>query len=186
MARQYLKDGAPFGLDETKLTLEHGKNNFTDEEDQALCIDALAAFAAEGFLIGPLPLDAVEAPKLVGAFTREQESSLKRRCISDLSQPRSGGSFNDALDKKPVRDWPMTNPGTAQAAVCLILDNIDAKITKADIRSAYKNIAVDPRQRKYQTYRFGKALFQDLCLLFGKSTSHPRKPKTSKTHPTFR
>ena len=80
----------------------------------------------------------------------------------------------------------MTNPGTAQAAVCLILDNIDAKITKADIRSAYKNIAVDPRQRKYQTYRFGNALFQDLCLLFGKSTSHPRKPKTSKTHTTFR
>ena len=171
MARAYLRDGAPYGIDESLLTLEHGKNIFSDEEDQALCIDALAVFAKEGFLIGPLELDAIEAPKIVGAFTREQESSQKRRCISDLSQPRSGGSFNDAISKDPVRKWPMRDPGTVQAAVCLILDNEAAQMTKADVKSAYKNIAVSEAQRKWQVYRFGNALFQDLCLLFGDATA---------------
>ena len=171
MARSYLRDGAPYGINEALLALEHGRNNFSDEEDQALCIDALAAFAKEGFLIGPLELDAIEAPKIVGAFTREQESSQKRRCISDLSQPRSGGSFNDALSREPVRKWPMREPGTVQAAVCLILDNVSAKMTKADVKSAYKNIAVSEEQRKWQVYRFGNALFQDLCLLFGDATA---------------
>ena len=61
----------------------------------------------------------------------------------------------------------MRNPGTVQAAVALILDCKNAKITKADVKSAYKNIAVQKEQRKFQTYRFGNALFQDLCLLFG-------------------
>ena len=38
----YLIDGTPFLLDTTKLKLEHGKNNFSDKEDQALAIDSLA------------------------------------------------------------------------------------------------------------------------------------------------
>ena len=171
MARMYLKDGAPYGLDESLLALTPGKNNFNDAEDQALCIDALAAFAAEGFLIGPLPLSALDVQKTVGAFTREQESAQKKRCISDLSQPRTGGSFNDALSKDPVHRWPMTDPGTVQAAVALILDNVNAWMTKADVRSAYKNIAVQKRQRIFQTYKIGRAFFQDLCLLFGDATA---------------
>ena len=97
MARTYLLKGAPYVLDETKLILEHGKHHFDDKLDQALCIDSLAGFAKAGFLAGPLPLDAVDPPKLVGAFTREQESSQKKRCISDLSQPK--GTKGKKTDK---------------------------------------------------------------------------------------
>lgn len=79
MARMYLIDGAPFGLDVSKLKLEHGRNNFADKEDQALCLDSLAGAAKKGFVVGPLPLDAIDAPKIVGIFTREQESSQKKR-----------------------------------------------------------------------------------------------------------
>ena len=171
MARTYLIDGAPYGLDETKLTKVHGKHNFSDAKDQALCIDSLAGFAKEGFLLGPLELGSVDAPKLVGAFTREQESSQKKRCISDLSQPRTGGSFNDALSLKPVTEWPMLNPGTVQATIILILDNGEAHFTKIDVGSAYKLIAIQKEQRRFQVYRFGKALFMDLCLLFGDCTA---------------
>ena len=42
MARSYLKDGAPYGINEELLTMTHGRNNFTDAEDQALCIDAVS------------------------------------------------------------------------------------------------------------------------------------------------
>jgi hypothetical protein len=132
-------DGAPFVLEEDYLALEHGRHNFSDAQDQALCLDSLAGFAKAGFLAGPLPLGTVDAPKLVGAFTREQESSMKKRCISDLSQPRTGGSFNDSLGKGPVYDWPMLDPGTIQAAVLLIWKHgPGAAITKADISNAYK------------------------------------------------
>ena len=48
MARRYLKDGAPYGIDESLLAMTPGVNKFDDAEDQALCIDALASFAAEG------------------------------------------------------------------------------------------------------------------------------------------
>ena len=148
MARGYLLQGAPYGLNESELALVHGKHNFSDARDQALCLDSLASFAAQGFLVGPLPLSAVNAPKLVGAFTREQESSQKRRCISDLSQPRGkigedgkrqkAGSFNDAMSLQPVHDWPMVDPGTVQAVVALILDNGKAIFTKIDVSNAYK------------------------------------------------
>ena len=139
MARRYLIEGAPYLVNEDELVLEHGRHHFSDAEDQALCLDSLAGFAKDGFLAGPLPIGAVEAPKLVGAFTREQESSLKKRCISDLSQPKTGGSFNHALGKSPVHDWPMLEPGTIQAAVLLLWQHgPGAMITKADISNAYK------------------------------------------------
>ena len=141
MARTYLLEGAPFLLDESKLKMEPGVHRFEDKEDQALCLDSLAGFAQAGFLAGPLSLDAVDAPKLVGAFTREQESSQKKRCISDLSQPRGedGGSFNSALGRGPVLDWPMVEPGTIQAAVLLVWQHgPGAVMTKADISNAYK------------------------------------------------
>ena len=139
MVEQYLFRGAPYGLDESKLAKTPGKHNFSDKEDQALCLDSLAGFAAEGFVVGPLPLDAIETPKLIGAFTREQESSAKKRVISDLSQPRSGGSFNDALSTKPVDDWPMIDPGRVEDAVALIIDNgRGAVFCKIDVSSAYK------------------------------------------------
>ena len=172
MVRQYLFKGAPYGLDESKLAMEHGRHNFADKEDQALCLDSLAGFAAEGFVVGPLPLDAIDHPKLIGAFTREQESSAKKRVISDLSQPRSGGSFNDALSKKPVEDWPMVNPGRVEDAIAIIIDNgRGAVFCKIDVSSAYKLIAIQKEQRKFQVYRFGNALFIDLCLLFGDATA---------------
>ena len=172
MVKQYLFRGAPYGLDESKLAKTPGRHNFSDKEDQALCLDSLAGFAAEGFVVGPLPLDAIETPKLIGAFTREQESSAKKRVISDLSQPRTGGSFNDALSTKPVDDWPMIDPGRVEDAVALIIDNgRGAVFCKIDVSSAYKLIAIQKEQRKFQVYRFGNALFVDLCLLFGDATA---------------
>ena len=171
MVQRYLLQGVPFSLDESKLTLEHGKNHFEDKQDQALCLDSLAGAAKKGFIAGPLPLGSIEAPKIVGIFTREQESSQKKRCISDLSQPRSGGSFNDAQSTKPVTDWPMVNPGSIQAAVALILDNHPAWAAKADVSDAYKAIPVQIEQRKYQVYKIGKALFMELCLCFGDDTA---------------
>ena len=167
MARTYLIDGAPYGINEDLLAYKHGRNHFDGVHDQALCLDALARFATEGFVTGPFALGSIEAPQIVGAFTREQESSLKKRCISDLSQPRSGGSFNDALSRKPVLDWPLRDPGTVEAAVVLILNNSQAFFCKADIKAAYKMVAVQKRQRRFQVYRFGNALFRDHCLLFG-------------------
>ena len=130
-----------------------------DEPDRVLPLISHRP-SVPGFLIGPLPLTSLDIKKPVGAFTREQESAQKKRCISDLSQPRSGGSFNDALSKDPVHQWPMVNPGTVQAAVALILDSTNAWMTKADVRSAYKNIAVQKRQRIFQTYKIGRAFFQ--------------------------
>ena len=63
------------------------------------------------------------------------------------------------MSKKPVLDWPMTNPGTVQAVVILILENGKATITKIDVGNAYKLIAVQLQQRRFQVYRFGNALF---------------------------
>ena len=172
MARGYLIHGAPLLIDDRLLALEHGVHHFDSPTDQALCIDSLAASAAVGYVAGPLPLTAVNAPKLVGVFTREQESSMKKRCISDLSQPRTGGCFNDALSKQPVYTWPMINPGTVQNAVVLILQHgRGCKFTKCDVSSAYKLITVAKEQRRFQVYRFGDALFMELCLCFGDATA---------------
>ena len=172
MARGYLIEGAPLLIDEQLLTLEHGVHHFENPTDQALCLDSLAASAAAGYVAGPLPLYAVDAPKLVGVFTREQESSMKKRCISDLSQPRTGGSFNDALSKEPVIRWPMVDPGTVQKAVLLILRHgKGCKFTKCDVSNAYKLITVAKDQRRFQAYRFGNALFVELCLCFGDATA---------------
>ena len=79
MIEEYLLRGAPYGLDESKLALEHGKNRFDDKQDQALCLDSLAGAAKKGFIAGPFPLGSIQAPKIVGIFTREQESSQKKR-----------------------------------------------------------------------------------------------------------
>ena len=172
MARGYLIQGAPLLIDEKLLTLEHGVHHFESPTDQALCLDSLAASAAAGYVAGPLPLSAIDAPKLVGVFTREQESSMKKRCISDLSQPRTGGSFNDALSRKPVKQWPMVDPGTVQKAVLLILQHgKGCKFTKCDVSSAYKLITVAMKQRRFQVYRFGDTLFAELCLCFGDATA---------------
>ena len=172
MAKEYLINGAPLLIDDRLLALEHGVHHFENPTDQALCIDSLAASAAAGYVAGPLPLTAVNAPKLVGAFTREQESSMKKRCISDLSQPRTGGAFNDALSKIPVKTWPMINPGTVQNAVVLILQHgRGCKFTKCDVSSAYKLITVAKEQRRFQVYKFGDALFMELCLCFGDATA---------------
>ena len=32
MARSYLRNGAPYGIDESKLSLTHGRNNFSNAE----------------------------------------------------------------------------------------------------------------------------------------------------------
>ena len=72
----------------------------------------------------------------------------------------------------------MVDPGTIQAAVLLLWKHgPGTMITKADVSNAYKNIAVDRRQRKYQVYRFGEALFMDLCLLVSSRLNPTRNPR---------
>lgn len=65
----------------------------------------------------------------------------------------------------------MVDPGSIQEAVALILDNYPAIFTKADVSDAYKAIAVQIEQRKYQVYRIGNALFVELCLCFGDASA---------------
>lgn len=166
--RDLLSNGVPFILDENKLANIHGQNHFDDETDLALCCDSLAASADQNFLIGPFKENTFDTPQRVGVFTREQESSQKKRCITNFAFPKSGGSFNDAQGNQPTRDFPITYPGTIISVFSLIIDaGRGCWITKNDLQSAYKLLPVQIKQRKFQVYKIGKSEFCELSLCFG-------------------
>ncbi len=167
---EYLEYGFPLDFDRSKKLYYDNErnhkgarafpefiNNYFERECESLRI--LGPFKKNPFSV-PLvtsPLNSVPKPG-------EQD----RRVIVDLSWP-IGNSVNDGISKDMYLDEPIDLRYTSVEEVCnMVLEmGRGAVIYKRDLRRAYRQVPVDPRDYCYLGYKWNDQWLVDTVLAMG-------------------
>lgn len=97
--------------------------------------------------------------------------------VLDLSFPPAA-PINDGIPKDSFLDNPfhLSLPRSADFADLIMAKGPGCFFFKKDLKRAYRQIAVDPRDYNLLGYHWNDFLYFDLVLPFGLSFSHPRLP----------
>lgn len=96
------------------------------------------------------------------------KDDCKRRVVLDLSFP-AGTSVNDGIPKDSFLDKPfhLSLPRSADFADLIVAKGPGCYLYKKDLKRAYRQIPVDPKDYIYLGYRWNDLLYFDLVLPFG-------------------
>ena len=77
----------------------------------------------------------------------DQPGSVDRRVVFDLSYPKTGTSVNDGVPRDTYLGEPhnLTFPSVDSLVQCVVELGPGCKLMKADMKSAYKQLYVDPK-----------------------------------------
>ena len=92
----------------------------------------------------------------------------KRRVVLDLSFP-PGKSVNDGIPKDSYLDQPfhLTLPRSADFVDLILAKGAGCYLYKKDLKRAYRQIPVDPKDYPFLGYHWNDCLYFDLVLPFG-------------------
>jgi len=96
------------------------------------------------------------------------KDKTKRRVVSDLSFP-PGRSVNDGIPKDTFLDVPfhLTLPRSADFVNLILSKGPGSFLYKKDLKRAYRQIPVDPKDYKFLDYKWRDSYYFDLVLPFG-------------------
>ena len=118
---------------------------------------------------GPFPRNPLSVDLAVSPInTVPKDSADERRVIVDLSWPL-GSSVNDGISKDVYLGEEINLHYASVEQVCTMVNEIGpgAVIYKRDLRHAYRQIAVDPRDYRYLGYYWEKMYYFDTVLAMG-------------------
>ena len=116
------------------------------------------------FRANPLSVDLAVSP----INTVPKDSADERRVIVDLSWP-AGASVNDGISKDVYLGEEIDLHYASVEQVCAMINEIGpgAMIYKRDLRHAYRQISVDPRDYRYLGYNWDNYYYFDTVLAMG-------------------
>ncbi len=120
-------------------------------------------------VIGPFEKNPFSVPLVTSPLNSvPKPGEQDRRVIVDLSWP-IGNSVNDGISKDFYLDEPIELRYTSVEEVCnmVLLMGKGAVIYKRDLRRAYRQIPVDPRDYRYLGYRWNGQWMVDTVLAMG-------------------
>ena len=167
---EFLEYGFPIDFDrKKKLSHELGKNHKGARDYPEFVRKFIQKECQEGRIIGPFKNNPLSVPLQVSPINTVPKSSEdERRMIVDLSWPK-GLSVNDGISKDFYMGEVIDLHYASVEEVCRMVLEIGpgAVIYKRDLRHAYRQISVDPRDFCYLGYFWEDEYFFDTTLAMG-------------------
>ena len=165
-----LQYGFPLDFDRSKVVAastsrnHKGAREFPQFIKKYFARECAANRVAGPFQRNPLSIDLVVSPM----NTVPKDSSDERRVIVDLSWPK-GASVNDGISKDVYLGEEINLHYASVEQVCAMVNEIGpgAVIYKRDLRHAYRQVAVDPRDYRYLGYFWEDMFYFDTVLAMG-------------------
>ena len=136
---------------------------FPDTIDAFLSTEIEYAATAGPFLHNPFP-----TPLQTSPLQTVPKDGSKRRVVLDLSFPQ-GTSVNDGIPTDSFLDEPfhLTLPRSADFVNLIVAKGPGCYLFKKDLKRAYRQIPVDPKDYILLGYRWQDLFYFDLVLPFG-------------------
>ena len=164
-----LEFGFPLDFQGTYLDYS-ARRNHKGARDHASYISAyLKKECTAGRMAGPFCAEPLSVLLMVSPLnTVPKDDPNERRVIVDLSWPH-GASVNDGISKEFYLDEVIDLRYASVADVCHMVMEIGpgALIYKRDLRHAYRQIPVDPRDYCYLGYHWEDTFYFDTVLVMG-------------------
>ena len=134
--------------------------------------DAINSFIeteiSHGATAGPFLHNPFPSPLQTSPLQTVPKDDCKRRVVLDLSFP-PGASVNDGIPKDSFLDEPfhLSLPRSSDFAHLIIAKGPGCFLFKKDLKRAYWQIPVDPRDYNLLGYHWNDLLYFDLVLPFG-------------------
>ena len=117
---------------------------------------------------GPFKRDPIPSTLQTSQLQTVDKDKTKRRVVLDLSFP-PGRSVNDGIPKDTFLDVPfhLSLPLSADFVNLILSKGAGCFLYKKDLKRAYRQIPVDPRDYKFLGYKWRDSFYFDLVLPFG-------------------
>ena len=167
---EFLEYGFPLDFDRSKqLSSEAGRNHKGARDYPEFVQKYLSKECEEVRIVGPFKENPLSVPLAVSPINTVPKSSEdERRVIVDLSWP-VGFSVNDGISKNMYLGEVINLHYTSVEEVCKMVMEAGpgAVIYKRDLRHAYRQIPVDPRDYRYLGYYWDEEFYFDTVLAMG-------------------
>ena len=165
-----LQYGFPLDFDRSRNVSQTDIRNHKGARDYPEFIDQYLQKEREAKrIMGPFRKNPFSVPLIVSPLNTVPKSSTdERRTIVDLSWP-IGESINDGISKQVYLGDIIDLHYASVEQVCDMVRCVGtgSVIYKRDLRHAYRQIPIDPRDYCYLGYSWGDELFFDTVLLMG-------------------
>ena len=166
----YLQFGFPLDFDRTKSVSDKERKNHKGALNYPNFINKyLEKETSARRIAGPFRKNPLSVPLIVSPMNTVPKScSDERRVIVDLSWPH-GASVNDGISKNVYLGELINLHYASVEQVCQMVMTAGrgAHIYKRDLRQAYRQIPVDPRDYRFLGYCWDDALYFDSVLAMG-------------------
>ena len=181
---EYLQFGFPLDFDTRKKLSDKERRNHKGAREFPNFIDKyLERETSAHRIMGPFKSNPLSAPLIVSPMNSVPKASStdERRVIVDLSWPH-GASVNDGISKDVYLGELINLHYASVQQVCemVIERGRGAHIYKRDLRHAYRQIPVDPRDYKYLGYFWNDSLYFDTALAMGQRNAAMACSRTTK------
>ncbi len=129
--------------------------------------DAIATWVKKGFVRGPIEIESVPADAKINGIMVRPKPDGSVRVILNMSAP-AGLSVNDGIDNQ---NYPAEMSSTQKWLAVLEKAGRGCYIMKLDWSNAYKHVPVRVSDLVLQWFTWLGKAFQELCLIFGTSSS---------------
>jgi len=163
----WIQHGASVGCKEPFRGPTRSKNAATAVQYGRQVTDAVATWVRKGFVRGPVDLAEIPASAKVNGIMCRPKPDGSVRVILNMSAP-AGSSVNDGINSD---DFPAIMSSTYKWLTVLNLVGIGCLIMKMDWSDAYKHVPVCGEDLDLQWFEWLGMGFQELCLIFGTSSS---------------
>ena len=165
-----LRFGFPLDFDRTRSVSDKNRRNHKGARDYPEFIEKyLKKERDANRIVGPFDTNPLSVPLIVSPLNTVPKSCAdERRTIVDLSWP-IGESVNDGISKDIYLGEVVDLHYASIEQVCDMVRVVGpgAVIYKRDLRHAYRQIPMDPRDYCYLGYNWGDQLYFDTVLLMG-------------------
>ena len=166
----FLQYGFPIDFDRKRTVSDSERRNHRGARNYPEFIDKyLRKETSAHRIIGPFDSNPLSVPLIVSPMnTVPKANEDERRVIFDLSWPH-GASVNDGISKTKYLGELINLHYASVEQVCQMVMRVGkgAHIYKRDLRQAYRQIPVDPRDYRYLGFFWKDSFYFDTTLAMG-------------------
>ena len=171
---KYFKYGWPLNAQDTEIREEVPKNQAGVKENREEVRKYLQEEIDRGSVIGPFHTNPFgNEARFSPLDTRAKKDSEEVRIILNLSYPFEKGSVNASIDKEQYMGEEMTlkYPTPDDLAKIILKKGKGCKVFIRDLKKAYRQLFLDPRDLVKVGYVFENKIYFDVCLSMGSKSS---------------
>ncbi len=168
-----LEFGAPIGIVDREVSNSRCRNHNGAKSFPVEMQQYFDKEVQEGAMVGPFQVNPLTSMLNFSPLSsREKCDSVERRVIVDLSFP-PGNSVNDSIPKNAYsgKSVKLTYPSVNSLVALIKSRGKGCALYKRDLRRAYRQFPVDPRDINFLAYSWNHRIYIDVALPMGLCSS---------------